>query len=86
VGTSWHEFSADVVLVKLKLTTIRYRDCAKYCLKLGLTKKALDFARKELEAERYCIGTDTEHLRKDMRGAEYWLAHLEQMYGEGNSE
>ena len=26
--------------------------------------------------ERYCLGTETAHLKEDMKGAEYWLAHL----------
>ncbi|KAK3937293.1 hypothetical protein QBC46DRAFT_267878 [Diplogelasinospora grovesii] len=50
-----------------------YRECSKYSLELGSIPKALDYARKELDIERYCIGTETAHLPKDMEGAEYWI-------------
>ncbi|KAK3936719.1 hypothetical protein QBC46DRAFT_24732 [Diplogelasinospora grovesii] len=63
-----------------------YRECSKYSLKLGSTEKAMYYARKELDIERCCIGTETAHLQKDMEGAEYWLAHLEHLCGgTGNS-
>jgi hypothetical protein len=31
----------------------------------------------ELEIERYCVGAETAHLEKDMKGAEFWLPHVE---------
>lgn len=36
------------------------------------------YARKELEVQRYCLGTETEHLESDMEGAEFWIKDLEQ--------
>ncbi|KAI1490253.1 hypothetical protein F5X96DRAFT_637198 [Biscogniauxia mediterranea] len=56
-----------------------YRDCSKFSLELGDTAKALEYARKELDIERCIIGTETAHLRDDMYGADYWLAHLTQL-------
>ncbi|KAI1496376.1 hypothetical protein F5X99DRAFT_424715 [Biscogniauxia marginata] len=53
-----------------------YRDCSKHSLELGDIPRALDYARKELDIERCIIGTETAHLRNNMDGAEYWLAHL----------
>jgi hypothetical protein len=59
----------------------RYRECSRYSLKLGYISKALEYAQKELDNERNCIGTETAHLREDMAGAEYWLAHVECLGG-----
>ncbi|KAI0596358.1 hypothetical protein F4775DRAFT_565073 [Biscogniauxia sp. FL1348] len=53
-----------------------YRDCSKHSLELGDVAKAVEYGRKELDIERCIIGTETAHLRDDMYGAEYWLAHL----------
>lgn len=57
--------------------TLRYRECARNSLKAGNLDKAIAYAKKELDVERYCVGTETAHLQEDMDGAEYWLAHLE---------
>ena len=38
--------------------------------------KAVTFAKKERDIERYCIGADTaqmSHLEVDHKGAEFWL-------------
>ena len=53
-----------------------YRDCANYSLQQGDIAKAIDYAKKELEVERYCIGTETAHLKEDMEGAECRIEHL----------
>ncbi|KAK5118169.1 hypothetical protein LTR85_008149 [Meristemomyces frigidus] len=55
-----------------------YRKCSKYCVQLGQLEKAMAYARKELEVQRYCLGTETAHMEKDMEGAEFWIKHLEQ--------
>lgn len=44
---------------------------------MGKLKQALGFARKELEIERDIVGTETEHLKEDLVGAEYFLQSLE---------
>lgn len=36
-------------------------------------EKAVAYAKKERDVERYCVGTETAHLKKDMKGAKYWL-------------
>ncbi|KAK6436857.1 hypothetical protein LTR95_006950 [Oleoguttula sp. CCFEE 5521] len=53
-----------------------YRECGKYSLKSGNIEKAIGYARKECDVERYCIGTETAHMKEGMKGVEYWLAHL----------
>jgi hypothetical protein len=53
-----------------------YRDCATYSLACGFSGKAVKYANKELEVERYCIGTETAHLEQDMRGADFWLPYV----------
>ena len=35
------------------------------------------YARKELEVQRYCLGTETAHMEEGMEGAEFWIHHLE---------
>ena len=53
-----------------------YRQCSKYCLKAGLLDKAVAYANKERDVERYCIGADTAdlpHLAVDRKGAVPWL-------------
>ena len=37
------------------------------------------YARKELDVQRYCLGTETAHLEEE--GAEFWIKHLEQSVG-----
>lgn len=54
----------------------RYRECGKYSLECGDIEKAVRYAKKERHVELYCVGTETSHLKEDMKGAEYWLAHL----------
>jgi hypothetical protein len=41
-----------------------------------MSGEAVKYAKKELEVERYCIGENTAHLEKDMKGAEFWLPHV----------
>lgn len=56
-----------------------YRRCSKYCLEAGLFDKAVTFAKKERDIERYCIGADTAqmaHLEADHKGAEFWLKYV----------
>lgn len=40
----------------------------------------MDYAIKELEIERCVVGVETDHLRQDMAGAEYWIEYLKQKY------
>ncbi|CAK3875243.1 TPR domain [Lecanosticta acicola] len=54
-----------------------YRECSKYSLQEGLIPKALAYAQKECEVEKVCIGSETDHLEKNMEGAVYWIKHLE---------
>jgi hypothetical protein len=49
---------------------------ATFSLACGESGKAIKYANKELEVEKYCIGTKTAHLEKDMKGAEFWLPHV----------
>ncbi|KAK4540498.1 hypothetical protein LTR36_009136 [Oleoguttula mirabilis] len=56
-----------------------YRKCSRYCVQLGQMEKAMAYARKELEVQRYCLGTETAHMEMDMEGAEFWIKHVEQM-------
>ena len=53
-----------------------YRECSTYSLKSGQFEKSVHYAKKERDVERYCIGTETAHLAKDMKGAEFWLEHV----------
>ena len=56
-----------------------YRRCSKYCLKAGMFDKAVTYAKKERDIERYCIGADTAqmaHLEADHKGAEFWLKYV----------
>jgi hypothetical protein len=56
-----------------------YRRCSKYCLKAGMFDKAVTYAKKERDIERYCIGADTAqmtHLEADQKGAEFWLKYV----------
>jgi hypothetical protein len=58
---------------------LRYRRCSKYSLQAELFDKAVTYAKKERDIERYCIGADTAqmaHLEVDMKGAEFWLKHV----------
>ena len=56
-----------------------YRECSKYSLAEGLYSKAMEYAQKELEVEKVCVGDETEHLEKDMEGAKFWIKHLENL-------
>jgi hypothetical protein len=41
--------------------------------------KAVTYAKRERDIERYCIGADTAqmaHLEVDLEGAEFWLKHV----------
>ena len=41
--------------------------------------KAVTFAKKERDIERFCIGADTAqmaHLEADHKGAEFWLKYV----------
>lgn len=53
-----------------------YRELARFRLACGESSKAVEYAKMELEVERYCIGIDTAHLEKDVKGAEFWLPHV----------
>ena len=53
-----------------------YRELATFSLACGESGKALKYANRELEVEKYCIGTKTAHLEKDMKGAKFWLSHV----------
>ena len=46
-------------------------------MELGQLEKATAYARKELQVQRYCLGSETAHLVEDMEGAELWIRHLE---------
>ena len=35
------------------------------------------YARKEINVQRYCLGTETAHLEQNMEGAEFWIKHLD---------
>jgi hypothetical protein len=54
-----------------------YRELATFSLACGESSKAVKYAKMELEIERYCVGAETAHLEKDMKGAEFWLPHVE---------
>lgn len=53
-----------------------YRELATFSLACGESSKAVKYAKMELEVERYCVGAETAHLEKDMKGAEFWLPHV----------
>lgn len=41
--------------------------------------KAVNYAKKERDVERYCIGADTAqmlHLEAEYKGAEFWLKYV----------
>lgn len=46
---------------------------------MGDVPRAVEFAKKEAENETACIGTDVQHLDKNMTGAVSWLKHLENL-------
>ena len=52
-----------------------FRRASKYSLQLGLVGQAEFYAKKELEVERYCLGTETGYM-KDPENAESWLMHI----------
>jgi hypothetical protein len=48
-----------------------------FSLACGFPEKAAKYAKKSLEVERYCIGTDTAYLEDDLeKSAESWLRHV----------
>jgi hypothetical protein len=48
-----------------------------FILACGATKKAVKYAKMNLEVERYCIGTDTAWpLENGLQGAEFWYQHM----------
>ena len=53
-----------------------YRQCSKFSLELGMVAKAKAYALKELEVERYCMGTETSFV-SDPGNAESWMKHVE---------
>lgn len=53
-----------------------YRDCSKLSLESSLFDKAVNYAEKEQDVKRYCIGTETAHLKEGLKGAEVWLEHV----------
>ena len=56
---------------------IRYRQMSMFSLACGFREKAVGYAKKNLEVERYCIGTDTAYLEDDLeKSAESWLQHV----------
>lgn len=64
---------------KADMSLHRYRECSKYCIKLGKMAKAMAYARKELEMERICLGDETDHLEPNNEGAKFWIQHLGKM-------
>lgn len=58
-----------------------YRQSSRYCLQLGMVEKAKAYAKKELEVERYCLGTETEYLNDGKKGgnADHWMKEIEWM-------
>ena len=55
----------------------RYRDCSNYSRAIGDVTKALEYAYREVDLERCIIGTEIEHLRRDMLDAYSWQKILE---------
>lgn len=43
---------------------------------MGQFDKAVSYAKKDRNVEHYCIGIETAHLKKDLKGAEHWLEHV----------
>jgi hypothetical protein len=41
-----------------------------------LSGKAVKYARKAHEVERYCLGEKTAHLENDLMSAKLWLQHV----------
>ncbi|KAI0965215.1 TPR domain protein [Xylaria arbuscula] len=57
-----------------------YRYCSEWSIFCsGSMTLAISYAVKELEIERRIIGTETEHLRPRLKGAEYWLESLDKV-------
>ncbi|KAI1298803.1 hypothetical protein F5Y03DRAFT_409043 [Xylaria venustula] len=56
-----------------------YRYCAAWSFYTGSQALGISYAGKELEIERRILGTETEHLRTGLKGAEYFLAVLENL-------
>ncbi|KAI0429371.1 hypothetical protein F5Y09DRAFT_356955 [Xylaria sp. FL1042] len=54
-----------------------YRTCSMFNLEAKISyEDALHYAEKAAELQRRIMGTETEHLRQDMVGAEYWLEYV----------
>ncbi|KAL7629027.1 hypothetical protein AAE478_000545 [Parahypoxylon ruwenzoriense] len=49
------------------------RECSEYAFKDGDDTKALKYAHEELGLEILLVGTDTQYLKEDPMGAEYWI-------------
>jgi hypothetical protein len=58
--------------------SISYRLCSVFSLACDDFRGAIRYAKDSLKIERYCIGTETAHLRveRDFQGAEHWLQHV----------
>ncbi|KAK8852160.1 TPR domain protein [Apiospora arundinis] len=73
------ELMIEEGLVTMELTKM-YRTCSQYCwTSLDDMDKAIEYAEKALEVERCLIGPETEHLRENYVGCQYWLAMLKVM-------
>ena len=54
-----------------------YRECSKYSADTGDFTKALSYAYQEVDLERCLLGTEVDHLKKDMKDAYSWQKSLE---------
>jgi hypothetical protein len=52
--------------------------CSIYSLACEDFGGAIKYAKDSLKIERYCIGTETAHLRveRNFEGAKHWLQHV----------
>ncbi|KAI0176114.1 SET domain-containing protein [Hypoxylon sp. FL1284] len=76
--TAGEELVSHLKLQKLRGVDLcrTLRECSKYALGSGLPKKALNYAREEVELEKTLIGTETDHLENDLEGAKFWMEHI----------
>ncbi|KAK8074572.1 hypothetical protein PG997_009235 [Apiospora hydei] len=66
--------SEGLVTMELAKT---YRACSQLSLWLDDLDEAIEYAEKALDIERCLIGPETEHLREDDAGCQYWLEKLQ---------
>ncbi|KAK8061915.1 hypothetical protein PG994_008281 [Apiospora phragmitis] len=72
-------------LVTMELVKL-YRVCSQYCWNLDDLDEAIEYAEKALDIEICLIGLETEHLRENLIGCQYWLEMMQALKSSHNAE